>query len=452
MPLLPGKKNIGHNIEVEQEHGKPHKQAVAIALSNARKTGDREKDKRRCGLCGKPINSSNGGVYCASCSRRLEKGESAGEIMRKAKDNLAPVGAEDPERAIALKHHEEGITKSQDKKSRDVMPVGDALFSNIAEARKAGVDIKKNEHDEYEVKLRAWGWSHPAVHYTDDLQDALGTGWHMLNHGKAKDTELPTAIKTSNLVPMPSGEENEVSYAPRRAKDRGRFVKAGDAATLPIQTHGSEPKDHMLRAQQYEIAGDRARALGSYRAAASGYRKTNDTANESKARDGIEACQAKFAQQYDHPGKGRVKVCDSANMALRTAIERTRAGERVRVADGKKVEPAKARDEHVGFKKLEGELAHEKGVHNPAAVAASIGREKYGKEGMAKKAAAGRAKDTDWYDERIKELEQEVDRCKREGEPYADELRDIAEYKKEKAERARAEARARGRDKEVKPV
>lgn len=32
MPLLPGKKNIGHNIEVEQEHNKPHDQAVAIAL------------------------------------------------------------------------------------------------------------------------------------------------------------------------------------------------------------------------------------------------------------------------------------------------------------------------------------------------------------------------------------------------------------------------------------
>lgn len=37
MPLLPGKKNVGHNIEVEQEAGKPHDQAVAIALNVARK-------------------------------------------------------------------------------------------------------------------------------------------------------------------------------------------------------------------------------------------------------------------------------------------------------------------------------------------------------------------------------------------------------------------------------
>ena len=37
MPLLPGKKNVGHNIEVEQAAGKPHEQAIAIALNVARK-------------------------------------------------------------------------------------------------------------------------------------------------------------------------------------------------------------------------------------------------------------------------------------------------------------------------------------------------------------------------------------------------------------------------------
>lgn len=47
-------------------------------------------------------------------------------------------------------------------------------------------------------------------------------------------------------------------------------------------------------------------------------------------------------------------------------------------------------DEHEGFKKLEGKLAHEKGVTNPAGLAAAIGREKYGAKGMAAKAAAGR--------------------------------------------------------------
>jgi hypothetical protein len=46
--------------------------------------------------------------------------------------------------------------------------------------------------------------------------------------------------------------------------------------------------------------------------------------------------------------------------------------------------------EHIGFNKLAGELAHEKGVENPKAVAAAIGRKKYGAKGMAEKAAKGK--------------------------------------------------------------
>jgi hypothetical protein len=37
MPLLKGKKNIGKNIKTELAHGKPKKQAIAIALSVSRK-------------------------------------------------------------------------------------------------------------------------------------------------------------------------------------------------------------------------------------------------------------------------------------------------------------------------------------------------------------------------------------------------------------------------------
>jgi hypothetical protein len=44
------------------------------------------------------------------------------------------------------------------------------------------------------------------------------------------------------------------------------------------------------------------------------------------------------------------------------------------------------------FSKLTTKLSHRKGVHNPRALAAYIGRKKYGKEGMARKAAAGRRK------------------------------------------------------------
>jgi len=41
MPLIKSgsKKNIGKNIKIEMESGKPQKQAVAIALNVARKSG-----------------------------------------------------------------------------------------------------------------------------------------------------------------------------------------------------------------------------------------------------------------------------------------------------------------------------------------------------------------------------------------------------------------------------
>jgi hypothetical protein len=47
-------------------------------------------------------------------------------------------------------------------------------------------------------------------------------------------------------------------------------------------------------------------------------------------------------------------------------------------------------DEHEGFQKLENSLAHRKGVSDPKALAAAIGRKKYGAAGMARMAAAGR--------------------------------------------------------------
>jgi len=57
MPLLKGKKNIGKNIETEKAHGKPHAQAVAIALDVARRSGANipKKKKRFARAVGKSL-------------------------------------------------------------------------------------------------------------------------------------------------------------------------------------------------------------------------------------------------------------------------------------------------------------------------------------------------------------------------------------------------------------
>ena len=47
MPLYPGKESIGRNIKTEVAHGKPKKQAIAIALSVARKSGADIPKKRK---------------------------------------------------------------------------------------------------------------------------------------------------------------------------------------------------------------------------------------------------------------------------------------------------------------------------------------------------------------------------------------------------------------------
>ena len=46
---------------------------------------------------------------------------------------------------------------------------------------------------------------------------------------------------------------------------------------------------------------------------------------------------------------------------------------------------------YVGFDKLKGEIAAKGGVRNPGAVAASIGRRKYGAKKFQKAAASGKS-------------------------------------------------------------
>jgi hypothetical protein len=60
------------------------------------------------------------------------------------------------------------------------------------------------------------------------------------------------------------------------------------------------------------------------------------------------------------------------------------------LGEGSAANVANLAEKHIGFGKLKGKLAHKKGVKDAGALAASIGRKKYGAAGMAKKSAAGR--------------------------------------------------------------
>lgn len=59
MPLIKSssKEAVGKNIETEMEHGKPHKQAIAIALETQRRAGGGKKKK------GKPKTTDEMGKH-----------------------------------------------------------------------------------------------------------------------------------------------------------------------------------------------------------------------------------------------------------------------------------------------------------------------------------------------------------------------------------------------------
>lgn len=93
MPLLKGKKNIGHNIAVEEEHGKPHKQAVAIALKTAgvsKKGKDFTPRGHNCDACGAQLSESSYSGYgnwsykCPRCKFKYVHGGASLESQLKA--------------------------------------------------------------------------------------------------------------------------------------------------------------------------------------------------------------------------------------------------------------------------------------------------------------------------------------------------------------------------------
>jgi hypothetical protein len=73
-------------------------------------------------------------------------------------------------------------------------------------------------------------------------------------------------------------------------------------------------------------------------------------------------------------------VNETADLPLRRVREKTMAKKKPKLGTGKR------------FKSLKQKLARKKGVSNPGALAAAIGRKKFGKKKFAKLSAKGRKK------------------------------------------------------------
>ena len=87
---------------------------------------------------------------------------------------------------------------------------------------------------------------------------------------------------------------------------------------------------------------------------------------------------------------GRRQRLADARARRQTAIDAIMDARRKRLEDGPQFHSEYLKSEDGAFQKLETKLSHEKGIRNPAAVAAAAGREKYGESGMEKKSEAGR--------------------------------------------------------------
>ena len=72
MPLLKGKSNIGHNIEEMQEHGHPHKQAVAAALHTALDGGTMPEVHATTAMTHAEMNAKNREYYNGSGGNVIE--------------------------------------------------------------------------------------------------------------------------------------------------------------------------------------------------------------------------------------------------------------------------------------------------------------------------------------------------------------------------------------------
>ena len=391
------------------------------------------------------------GYYSKSAAEAAEAAEAA--LQKSAKDSL-PLSV----KRQKLAAHNAGLTVAQDLTpvkvtgAKDFSKADEEAYFKRRKEIQTKLDRERPNDDTnrlraHEQTLRERG--EKVTPYRVAAEDALTVEKVHQKHDPAYGgmaSESWAAYLNGKLV------QGSVSADRRESERVGRAAQENTKAS-----------DKLVVARKAEVAQDHACALDAYRAAAHGFRQAGDQRSEQVARDGIAACQRQathgYSDQYEHPSRGKVQAFDSAERALESAVERTRAGEDValeeegtvvapaedarsvgslrqelaecerllhevrqpghpqhggntreieekikdlkyelaRTAKDSPPSPVPVCDEHEGFAKLEHSLAHRKGITDPDALAASIGRKKYGAKGMAAKSAAGRGKDSPSY-------------------------------------------------------
>lgn len=130
MPLLAGKENVGRNIKTEQAHGKPHKQAVAIALNKERASDaidPREGDERWARRLQKGVDKLSGAVK-SKAQRLLDNGEfeQVEELLQMRATDVLPVTDDFEEEGFEPMESNGGKGRAA---WEDVKPVGDGMIT-----------------------------------------------------------------------------------------------------------------------------------------------------------------------------------------------------------------------------------------------------------------------------------------------------------------------------------
>lgn len=132
MPLLPGKKNIGNNIEELKYHGKKprsHDQIVAIALSNARKHPSKSKKKEES-MSKVEENIKKHQVHVkVSGKDEVEPGKGTGEQSVKGHMDAPELAKPNP---LAAKSHPHEV-KDSIMEANNVVPGADPKVSGGAD-------------------------------------------------------------------------------------------------------------------------------------------------------------------------------------------------------------------------------------------------------------------------------------------------------------------------------